>query len=110
MTRIGNRTGRADATDDVAIYFENNLESLQKAFHDKKVYGCSAEGHVSNVLSNRMSSRPMGWSETGCDRMYKLLCYVRNNGREKVVDLVKYRREKELERRLPATGTDGMID
>ena len=51
----------------------------------------------------------MGWSETGCDRMCKLRCYVRNNGRAKVVDLVKYRREKALEERLPATGTDGMI-
>lgn len=110
LTRIGNKTGRTDVTDDVKIYFINNWDALQRAFHDKHVYGCSAEGHVSNVLSDRMSSRPMGWSETGCDRMCKLRCYVRNNGRSKVVDLVKYRREKVLEERLPATGTDGMID
>jgi len=110
LTRIGNRTGRSDITEDVAVYFENNWDALQKAFHDKNVYGCSAEGHVSNVLSDRMSSRPMGWSEIGCDRMCKLRCFVRNNGREKVVDLVKYRREKELEQSLPATGTDGMVD
>ena len=109
LTRIGNKTGRNDVTDDVKIYFINNWDALQRAFHDKHVYGCSAEGHVSNVLSDRMSSRPMGWSETGCDRMCKLRCYVRNNGRSKVVDLVKYRREKALEERLPATGTDGMI-
>jgi len=109
LTRIGNRTGRMDVTEDVAIYFENNWDALQKAFHDKNVYGCSAEGHVSNVLSDRMSSRPMGWSEIGCDRMCKLRCYVRNNGRAKVVDLVKYRREKEMGQ-LPATGTDGMLD
>lgn len=110
LTRIGNRTGRKDVTDNIAVYFENNWDALQKAFHDKNVYGCSAEGHVSNVLSDRMSSRPMGWSEIGCDRMCKLRCFVRNNGREKVVDLVKYRREKDMERRLPATGTDGMVD
>lgn len=110
LTRIGNRTGRSDITEDVAVYFENNWDALQKAFHDKNVYGCSAEGHVSNVLSDRMSSRPMGWSEIGCDRMCKLRCFVRNNGRAKVVDLVKYRREKELEQSLPATGTDGMVD
>ena len=109
LTRIGNRTGRTDVTEDVTAYFENNWDALQKAFHDKNVYGCSAEGHVSNVLSDRMSSRPMGWSEIGCDRMCKLRCYVRNNGRAKVVDLVKYRREKEMEQ-LPATGTDGMLD
>lgn len=41
--------------------------------------------------------------------MCKLRCYVRNNGRAKVVDLVKYRREKEFEQ-LPATGTYGMVD
>lgn len=110
LTRIGNRTERIDVTGDVLTYFENNWDALQRAFHDKNVYGCSAEGHVSNVLSDRMSSRPMGWSEVGCDRMCKLRCYVRNNGRAKVLDLVKYRREKELERQLPATGTDGMID
>ena len=109
LTRIGNRTGRTDVTEDVAVYFENNWDALQKAFHDKNVYGCSAEGHVSNVLSDRMSSRPMGWSEIGCDRMCKLRCYVRNNGRAKVVDLVKYRREKEFGQ-LQATGTDGMVD
>lgn len=97
-------------TDDVRVYFENNWEAIQKAFHDKHVYGCSAEGHVSNVLSDRMSSRPMGWSETGCDRMCKLRCYVRNNGRAKVVDLVRYRRERELQSRLKMTGTDGMVE
>jgi hypothetical protein len=51
----------------------------------------------------------MGWSEVGSDRMCKLRCYVRNYGREKIVDLVTYRREKELEK-MPATGTDGLIE
>ena len=50
----------------------------------------------------------MGWSEVGSDRMCKLRCYVRNHGREKIIDLVTYRREKELEKRT-ATGTDGII-
>lgn len=34
--------------------------------------GCSAEGHVSHVLSARLSSRPMAWSEIGADQMAKL--------------------------------------
>lgn len=63
---------------------------------------------MSHVLSERMSSRPMGWSEVGSDRICKLRCYVWNYGREKIVDLVTCRREKELEE-LPATGTDGLI-
>ena len=38
----------------------------------------------------------MGWSETGSDRMCRLRCFIRNYGREKVIDLVNYRREQEL--------------
>ena len=49
LTRIGNRTGRTDVTGDALTSFENNWDALQRAFHDKNVYGCSAEGHVSNV-------------------------------------------------------------
>ena len=36
------------------------------------VIGCSAEGHVSHVLSARLSSRPMAWGEPGIDNMAKL--------------------------------------
>lgn len=31
--------------------------------------GCSAEGHVSHVLSARLSSRPMGWSRCNMEKM-----------------------------------------
>ena len=92
-------------------YLTGNWESIQRAFHDRHVLGCSAEGHVSSVYSERMSSRPMGWSETGTDRMCRLRCFIRNYGREKVVELVNYRRERELSAMaMEATGTDGMID
>ena len=73
------------------------------SLHNKKVGGCSAEGHVSHVLSDRLSSRPMGWSQTGADRMSKLRCYERNYGREKIIDLVRYSRERRKDQR---TGTD----
>lgn len=55
----------------------------------KLLSGCSAEGHVSHVLSDRMSSRPMGWSQTGADRMSKLRGYEKNHGREKIIELVR---------------------
>ena len=61
------------------------------------------------MYSERMSSRPMGWSETGSDRMCKLRCFIRNYGQEKVIDLVKYRREREMSVTV-ATGTDGIIE
>lgn len=61
------------------------------------------------MYSERMSSRPMGWSETGSDRMCKLRCFIRNYGREKVIDLVNYRREQEMLAALK-TGTEDMIE
>ena len=51
----------------------------------------------------------MGWSETGSDRMCRLRCFIRNYGREKVIDLVNYRREREMASTV-STGTDGMIE
>lgn len=53
---------------------------------------CCAEGQVSHVLSDRMSSRPMGWSEWGCHQMSQLRAYHWNNG--KVIDLLKYQKKK----------------
>ena len=52
------------------------------------VVGCSAEGHVSHVLSSRMSSRPMGWSRTGADQMGHLRAYSWNGG--DMLELVRY--------------------
>lgn len=49
------------------------------------------------------------WSETVSDRMCRLRCFIRNYGREKVIDLVNYRREPEMVNAV-STGTDGMID
>ena len=45
----------------------------------------------------------MGWSQIGADRMSKIRCYERNHGREKMIDLVRYSREK---RNCQRTGTD----
>jgi len=47
------------------------------------------------VLSDRMSSRPMGWSRFGCDQMAKFRAFKYNNG--KVIDLLKYQKEKQKE-------------
>lgn len=72
-----------------------------RTLHNKTVCGCSAESHVSHMLSDRLSSRPKGWSKTGADRISKLRCYAKNNGQEKIIDLVRYSREK---RQLAQTG------
>ncbi|MED9903441.1 MAG: ISLre2 family transposase [Lachnospiraceae bacterium] len=91
------------AVNECEEYVLNNWDSAVRRMQDKNVYGCSAEGHVSHVYSDRMSSRPMGWSEEGADAMCKLRCYVRDFGEEKIIDLVKYRRAHKEQ----ATGTDG---
>lgn len=84
-------------------YALGNWSAVMRSYHNKLLSGCSAEGHVSHVLSDRLSSRPMGWSQTGADRMSKLRCYERNHGREKIIDLVRYSREQRM---LKRTGTD----
>ena len=48
--------------------------------HQDGVKGSSTEGHVSHVLSSRMSSRPMGWSLKGATKMAKLRAYELNGG------------------------------
>ena len=110
LTRIQDHCENSDrAVEECRKYMLNNWSAIQTAFHDKNALGCSAEGHVSCIYSERMSSRPMGWSETGRDRMCRLRCYVRNYGRGKIVDLVRYRREKECLRQK-AAGAENLID
>jgi len=55
--------------------------------------GCSAESHISHIYSARLSSRPLGWSELGVDKMARLRVYKANGG--KIYDLIKYKEEKE---------------
>ena len=56
------------------------------------VKGSSTEGHVSHVLSSRMSSRPMGWSIQGATKMAKLRAYELNGG--DMLELVRYQKRK----------------
>ena len=93
------------AVNDCEEYLLNNWDSAVRRMQDKNVYGCSAEGHVSHMYSDRMSSRPMGWSEAGADAMCQLRCYVKDYGEEKILELVKYRRSHKQEE---ATGTEGI--
>lgn len=53
---------------------------------------CSAEGHVSHVYSDRMSSRPLGWSRLGADKMARLRVYKMNGG--SMLKLVRYQKQE----------------
>lgn len=57
----------------------------------KSLCGCSAEGHVSHVLSKRMSTAPMGWSKKGADKMAKLRAYYLNG--EDMLELARYQKQ-----------------
>lgn len=52
---------------------------------------CSAEGHISHIYADRMSSRPLGWSKTGADKMARLRVYKKNGG--DMLSLVRYQRQ-----------------
>lgn len=53
---------------------------------------CSAEGHVSHVYSDRMSSRPLGWCRKGADKMSRLRIYRQNGG--DMLELVRYQKSE----------------
>ena len=93
----------SDRVEELRSYVLGNWAAVRRTLNNKRVNGCSAESHISHVLSDRLSSRPMGWSQRGADRMSKLRCYERNHGREKIIDLVRYNREIKNGLR---TGTD----
>lgn len=57
-------------------YIENNFDSIDLSAENI----CSAEGHVSHVLSARLSSRPMAWSLAGAEKMAQLRAFYFNGG------------------------------
>lgn len=61
---------------DSLTYVYNNFRAIDLT----QTYCCSAEGHVSHVLSSRLSSRPMAWSRRGAEKMAKLRAYYFNGG------------------------------
>lgn len=83
-----------DKVEALKTFVLGNWAAIRRTLRNKLVNGCSAESHVSHILSDRLSSRSMGWSQTGADRMSKLRCYERNYGRDGIIDLVKYSREQ----------------
>jgi len=83
---------KREAISEAKRYILNNWEAIQRQKSSDYI-GCSAEGHVSHVLSARLSSRPKGWSEDGMEQMARLRVFDFNGG-----DIYEYMmKEKEKE-------------
>ena len=73
---------------DAERYLLNNWQGIIIKNDNTDIIGCSAEGHVSHLYSDRMSSRPMGWTKRGVNNIAKLRVFKWNQGN--VYDLVMY--------------------
>ena len=84
-------------------YILNNEEGIKNLYKNKELlHGCSAEGHVSHIYSDRMSSRPMGWKTENVNNMSKLRLLKEDkitvkeilNKQEKIIDFNEYKEIK----------------
>lgn len=89
---LENETGRKRISDAEEYILSNWMAAKLRLRHQDGVKGNSTEGHVSHVLSSRMSSRPMGWSIKGATKMAKLRAYGLNGGN--MLELVSYQKRK----------------
>ena len=70
-------------------YIYSNWDGIRNYYQDQDAVGCSAEGHISHVLADRLSSRPRGWSKIGVDQMARLRAFKYNGGdRNKLQELI----------------------
>lgn len=88
------------AVQEARHYLLNQWDGIEIRVTDASgQWKCCAEGQVSHLLSDRMSSRPMGWSAKGCDQMAKLRAFHWNGG--KVIDLLEYqKKERQKQERI----------
>lgn len=85
-------------------YILNNKEGISNLYKYRQyLHGCSAEGHVSHIFSDRMSSRPMGWKTQNVNNMSKLRLLKEDKieirtileKQDKVIELDEYQEIKE---------------
>ena len=85
-------------------YILNNQKGISNYYKYRDLlHGCSAEGHVSHIYSDRMSSRPMGWKSKNIDNMSKLRLLKEDNisvktilsKQNKVIKIEEYKEIKE---------------
>lgn len=70
-------------------YLRDNFTSIHLKDGE---YSCCAEGHVSHILSKRLSRNPMGWSITGAKNIAALRAYLYNDG--DILTLINRQKDK----------------
>lgn len=65
---------------DFKRYVLNNWQAIT-IYKEESCPGSGTEGHISHVLSSRLSSRPMGWSREGLRAMAELRAYSSSGGK-----------------------------
>jgi hypothetical protein len=83
---------KRNAIKDARKYIFNNWSGIEIKLDNYDIVGCSAEGHISHIYTDRLSSRPKGWSTKGADQMSQLRVFKKNGG--KVYDLVMAQKKK----------------
>ncbi len=84
---------KKESVKDSRRYIINNWEGIKNQYNNDYI-GCSAEGHISHILSDRLSSRPLGWCRDGVDQMARLRAFKTNGGN--VYNLFNQRRNEQL--------------
>lgn len=90
-------------------YILNNWEAIT-IYGEEECEGSCTEGHVSHVLSSRLSSRPMGWSRKGLKDMAELRAYYCNGGRVEARHLESEEEPYKLSRKVLGKATRAFRD
>jgi len=88
-----NSETKAEAVKEAKTYIQNHWENI-KSHYAEDYSGCSAEGHISHIYSDRLSSRPLGWSREGVDQMARLRVFAANGGN--LFDLVLKKKQERI--------------
>jgi len=83
---------KKEAVKEAKRYILNNWEGIMNQYNSDYI-GCSAEGHISHILSSRLSSRPLSWCKKGVHQMARLRAFKANEGN--VYEILKEKRKEE---------------
>lgn len=90
---ITEKDTKRKAVENAKEYILGNWSGIMISMKSKDTnVRCSAEGHVSHVYADRMSSRPLGWCRVGADKMSRLRIYRYNQG--DMLELVRFQKKE----------------